>query len=740
VLALLLALGSGCRKPAPAAAPPDAGGLADPCGSATEALAAPGCALESEGASLEGVLSFPGDEDWYAVSLPARAGPRVRVRVLLASEAPLQVRVLAEGSGLPLALASGKAGGAPLDVLVRADARPLLVAVREAPGAPESEARGVLGYRLTASLAEDPDGREPDEDAPAALTPAVLPPEGAPDAGFQQLRGEGVLATADDTDAFSLPAREGQAVQVLLEAPASAHPGLLALALSGPDGGVLRRRVQEAPGAPVRLDTGLLRPGVAGALTARVERLAPDGGPGAERGDEAQRYTLLASLYDEADPNEGAAGNEGPATATPVLLAAPTGAVRSVTGRLGVPGDEDWYALRLAPLAEPSLLRYRLVPREGGGRFAPPEGLASRRLHVLSPVEAAADAPAAERCLARADVCPAPPPGTPATALALRAEACARADGALCLLSSRTEAAPLSTEAPLEGVVPVPPHPGRWPLLVVVRSQREDWADDRDYALELTWERDPDEAGRGGRSPGGEGERAVVLAPAGDGGTAEVALTGVLSYGQGPLPGGARGPHDYDAHGDEDVFRVQLPLPPPDAPPERALLVQWEVAHGADGGGAPVALQLALELCDAEGTGGTDGGTDGGACVPVTTDAAGAPLVLRERAEPARPWHLPEGPALPLTETEVVAGVTRVAVTPAACLCLEPRFVRAGRFRVRVSAASRASPAPARYSVQLGLSDAPQAYAVEGAPRTCPAPAPPSDGGVWAPGCRLTGR
>ncbi|HSP79794.1 MAG TPA: cell-cell cohesion protein MtsF, partial [Myxococcaceae bacterium] len=460
-------------------------------------------------------------------------------------------------------------------------------------------------------------------------------------------------------------------------------------------------------------------------------------------GDLRQQYTLEVRALDEADANEGATDNDELLRARVLsLVGSPGGAPLSFTGRLGSVPDKDWYAVDLPSSSVPTVLHYRLVPLATGGRFPPLPGVVDRLVRVFTEVQGAT----ATDCVTRADVCP-KGYGQDTAARDLVNAWCGHSPP-LCVHSSREESQYLPQLRNFEGALPVPPHGSTLRYYFLVQDDGTNWADDKDYRLEVRWLDDADEAARYGA--GTEQPQAKTLAEDSSGATfpappagAAYEVSGTLSHGLGRLVGlqpqsgkGVLGPMDYDAvPSDVDTYVLELPTRRAE-PVDRTWALQWEVGHLPDGG-LPHGLALGLTFCDGDNR-------DGGVCTPVSTGSRGAPLTLAYRGDNLRAWHSPAsalGGLQPLYSLERGATSTKVTVLPYACSCLEPRFIRGGSVTVEVSAVDRTDYGVVPYTLRTAHTDYPKTYAVDGGFASCPAPVASVDGDggtVYAPGCLFT--
>lgn len=741
---------------------PDAGTavVEDLCNSREEALSNADCELKP-GVPLERFLALTGDvkagdEDWYSIRVPASANARTLVHVTgtyLASSTPvnLSVTVMEKDKNTALAAKSDQHGaGAPTPVdLILPYGTPdtqLIVVVRDAPtnpARPNYDARNA--YRLTVELLENPDANEPNDVTP---TPIALAAQGAVQVGT----AKGYLATDNDVDRFSFPLTEGKVAYVRITAPDQGFvPNYrLSYELLRPNG-----TDKESEGSVLpKVHPGVLAtarkvklPGT-WTLVVKGYRGANDPVPA---GDLRQPYEVEVRVVDEADPNDQSGDNDAYARAFARSLVGSPGTSTAFTGRLGYVSDRDWYALTLPVYAKPSVLRYRLVEVPTTTRFDPlplPLGqLADRQVLVFTTVSTSVTAEQRATCTSDATVCPRDVREFP-DAPGLVQAYCNNAEAVLCIQSLREEADParFPNLSNFQGALPVPAHAATVTYHFVVQDDGNNWADDRDYRLEVSWD-DDDAEEVAAYSGGVEQPRAKTLGGVGTGdlpapGNATFEAKGQLSYGHGRLRGndratglGVRGPTDYDAvPSDTDTFQYQLPSL--SAPEDAAWLVQWEVDNLPDGG-TPHGLALDLTFCDGTST---DGGT--GPCAPVTTTSTGGALTLAYSASVMRAWHTSASAPLSsyqaLYQLEKTATTTRVTVAPYACSCLERRFIQGGTLKVAVSATERTDYTPVGYTLRTAYGDYPRSYTAAdgGAPTSCPAPA--QDGGTWVGGCQFT--
>jgi hypothetical protein len=771
LLPLALVVLAACSSSPGGEETPDAGGDGLPpdlCNTREEGLNAAECQL-TPGVEVEHYISTPGDQDWYSVQLPANAGPRTLVRVISGYKAQstavsLAVSLLrADGQSLERKVdAHGQGAPQPVEMLVpygEPGARVLLLVSDAAlvPSRPAFDARSK--YFLKVEVLENPDPNEPN-DAAAQATPVTL---SAAQGGIFTGTATGYIATAGDVDRFSFDVPVGKVLYVHLTGPTLQPPPAyrLAYTLLRPDGtaeseGNMRPQVVPANLATARKVKG------AGTWTVVVQGYRAPNDTSPPPGDVRQQYTLEVRVMDEEDPFDRTTPNDTyDKTFTRDLGATPGAAAStSFVGRLGTVGDRDWYSVTLGASTEPTVLRYRLEPLGSGARFEPLPGLVDRQLRVLTRITTSSSLAQQQLdCINRQDVCPKGYTENPAGRALVEALCTPRTainQPPLCLQSGREEALQGFTGlANFQGAIPVPGHNATVTYFFLVQDDGNDWADDRDYRLTVSWLPDADEVAR---FQGGAVERpspavlqhdptaATFPAPPAD---AMYEVGGELTYGYGRLRTedrvtgrGVRGPDDYDAvASDVDTYAFTLPGGL-SAPTDQTWELQWVINHLPDGG-LPHQLTLDLEFCDGSRL-------DGGVCTPVNTGSRNVPLTLAYRADPLRAWHSQGGTLSglqPLYGLSTGNGATTVTVQPYACACLERRFIQGGTLKVAVSAAERTDYEPVRYTLRTAYTDYPKGYAVDaGITAQCPAPVqdggiPLEDGGtqpVYTGGCQFT--
>lgn len=734
--------------------PPDSpdGGtepIADVCNDLNEALTSPDCKLKL-GESLQGYISVAGDQDWYSVGLPDTVGPRTLVRVQAGYAVPstavnLAVNVLREDGQRSLGRkvdSHGSGAPRPVEFIIpfsEPNARLVLLLSDEpaVPSRPNIDVRSPYSVRV--DVLENPDVNEPNDTTPTAL------PLASQGGSVQAGTITGYIATAGDVDrySFSVAANQVGWLRVSAQPLSPPTPFRLSYELLAPDG--TRVAEDQAPNnvVAVNLSTARrLKQAGTWQLVVRAYRRATD--PVAPEGDLRQQYTVEVRTMPEEDASELSSNNDTFATArVQTLPNNPGNASVSFTGRLAAVPDPDWYAVEVPASSQHTVLRYSLVVPPSTGRFPPLSGLVDRQLRVLTRVPGT-DTEARQACLSQLSACPRgyDPQDTLLRDL-VNGYCTSTSTPPLCLRSGRDEAEEFSNLRNFGGTLPVPPHPTSLTYYFLVQDSGNNWADDRDYRLEVQWLQDADEDSRS--SGGAEQPTVRPLAedpsgatyPAPPGGAA-YEVGGVLSYGHGRTVGEGldrsayvRGPDDYDAvPTDVDSYTFQLPTGLSE-PLDRTWALQWEVQR-LDDGGTPADLALELTFCDGDRL-------DGGTCTPVRTTSRGNALVLAYRDDNLASWQTPPNTFTglqPLYERTQSASATTVTLRPYACTCLEPRFIRGGTLDVAVSAVDRTDHVPVQYTLRTAYTDYPKSYATDGGTATCPAPQ--LDAGTWLPGCLFT--
>ena len=757
----LLAL-CACSKSGGSGLTPDGGPPPDVCNSLDEALGQSGCQL-TLGTAHPDYISVPGDQDWFSVTTPATMDARSLVHVTAGYGVPntpvdLTVNLMKSDGRTSLARGvddHGQGSPKPVDLIVPYSVpndKLVVLLADEAvnPAAPNYDVRNP--YSVKVEVLQDPDVNEPNDTTPTTIT---LTSAGGVSSGSST----GYLSTANDVDRFAFAVPSGRKVIYLhLTAPALNPPVAYRLqyTLLDPAGVPIAEDVVGNAFLPVDLATARLNKSGAGNYQLVVQGYEPTGTTAPVPGDLRQQYTVNVELLDDQDANEPNDTIDD-ADAKTTIPSIAEGQSTQFTGRIGFVPDPDWYAVDLPADSNPSLLHYRLVTTNNGGRFATLPGPVDHEVKVFTDVTSAGR----DACMDPSDaagVCPKGYEGS--TTLASLVDGfCSpppEADGgvarSLCLHSYRLEVPQFQNLHNFEGMLPVPPHAGTSVrYYFVVDDEGTNWADDKDYVLSVDSEADPDEAMR---YAGGTVEQTAApqtlyqdTAPAADltPPPAANALQGTISAGYGRLfaydpnvGDGVRGPDDYDAvPTDSDRYELDFPVGLTTAPLDQTWELSWSIDNLPDGGPPPYGLSVAVEFCD-----GSDAGA--GSCVPVTQTSSGGDLVLAYHGDPYASWYNINASYSTLQPLYAYdAGATQATVTarPYGCFCFEPRFVQGGKFFLTVGGVDRNGYEPANYTVHTAFTSYPQQYLnSSGAMQSCPAPveADPGDAGSWQPGCKFT--
>jgi hypothetical protein len=721
--------------------------LPDPCTSKEEALSLAECELVL-GQQVQGHISFPGDQDWYSVRVPATANARTLLRItsgyLAQSTAVnLAVSLLREDGQAALARKvdnHGQGAPRPVEIILpfsEPNARLLVLLADEpaTPSRPQFDARSP--YFVKVEVVENPDVNEPNDTQP---TPLNLQAQGP----VQVATASGYLATTNDVDKFSFNVAANKVAYLRVFAEELRPPPAYRISykLLRPDG--TAEAEGQVPNSSIAVDlANARRVKTAGNWTLVVQGYKPANDPNPVQGDLRLQYNIEVRILDEQDPQDLNGDNDIIDRALVRTIGGAPGSSTTFSGRIGSVPDADWYGVDVPASTQPTVLYYRLTQATGGGRFPPLPGFVDRQVRVFTQVTQGAALPDWRvACTSDATACPKGYSEAPVAQQLVEAY-CNTSNPPLCLRSTREEEPQnFPNLRNFEGAIPVPPHTGNLRYYFVVQDDGNNWADDKDYNFRVAWLDDADDAAR--YSGGVEQAGTLALANDSSGSTfpappaGATALNGQLTYGFGRLQSddrvtgkGVRGPGDYDAiPSDVDSYILNLPTGLTD-PIDKTWEIQWTVQNLADGG-IPHGLALDLTFCDADRN-------DGGACVPVKAGSRGAPLTLAYRSDPLRAWHSPSGSLSglqPLYSKQVSGGSTVFTVLPYACSCLEPRFIRGGTVRVDISAAERLDYERVNYSVRTAYTDYPKSYGADGGTRQCPAPQ--MDGGTWLPGCRFT--
>lgn len=742
MVALALAM-TGCEACLPPTNP-DSGLPPDVCNTLDEALNDPQCTIAQATDRLDWISPLEGnprDEDWFSFRTPASMNARSLLRVTAGYGVPstavqLSVNVLREDAMISVGRVSDRHGQGPprpIEVLTRftePDTR-LVLLLSDDPiniTRPQVDARNP--YVVRWDVLQDPDANEPNDATP---TPIALTPQSPEGVGGS---ATGYLTTADDDDRFSIDVPVGRKIIYMRvdEATPAPKPSnyRLAYTLYGPPelpaypGG---RSIAEGQVAnntiPVNLATArLAMNGSGGTYTVSIHAYREPGVVGPLPGDERLNYRVTVLIVDDRDVNEN---NNSVIEAQARVVVLAVGVTQTFTGRTGYVGDPDWYAVRVDPDTQPRVLRYRFRPQTGTGRFpALPTPLSGPDREVLVVTEVTTGANVGERiqnCKTDPVVCPKGYAGNPNFQTSVE-QYCALTPPQ-CLHSSREEDPSFQGLRNFEGRLPVPPHTNNLVYYLSVQDVGNDWADDRDYGLDVTLLADPDEEPRAALPAE---TQVATLQEDVSGSTFPVppgnatVLSGNLSFGYGrtvdnepALGDGIRGPSDYDAV-ETDIDRFELQFPSISPPLDRTWEVQWSVAHA--NGSAPHRLSLEIEFCDGARTAPPG-------CYSVTRSSGGGALVLAYNGDARTGWHNTGNQIgwQPLYELD--AGPTATAVTARAygCFCFEPRFIQGGKFFLKVGAVDRDAYDVVPYQVRTAFTAYPKQYqsgGADGGMRTCP--------------------
>jgi hypothetical protein len=349
------------------------------------------------------------------------------------------------------------------------------------------------------------------------------------------------------------------------------------------------------------------------------------------------------------------------------------------------------------------VLRWRLTVANGGGRFPPLAPTATRQVRIIQQVtQGATSQDRQNACIQSQAACPKGYDDSSSDAALLVEAMCKSADPPPCLYAQRNEHPDFGNLKNMVGAVPVPANQAS-EFYLLVRDEgkgRVKYADDRDWTLTLSWEDDPDEAGRLG------GPTVVNLS------STTTQVDGVLTYGYGRVlhhridrGEGIRGPEDYDAYDtDRDLFQFNV-----SGMGDVAWQLQWVLDHG-DAGSPPGDIALELTFC------GTGAVVDGGLCGGAQT------RILAYTGARLSPWYQP--PTLEyatvLISRQVQANATVLTVEPIACQCLSASRVAAGKFFVNVAAVDRDRNDPISYHLRQSISAYPSTYVGDGGVTSCP--------------------
>lgn len=708
----------------------DAGPPPDVCNTREEALSLAECEVPvttNPDAGVDpklGYLSIPMDQDWYVAKMPTLTA-RSLVHITAGYSAPatpvnLAVSVLKEDGTTGLARKIDKHGAAApkvVDIIFpfsESNAKLLLVLADEA-----ASIKSIFDvrnqYAIKVDVFDNPDANEPNDTVPTNIMLNAMGPI---------LVGQslGALATDNDVDKYKFTAPGGRKVLYLHITAPKLMPAALSritYTLYDPAGKSVAEGTALNEFVPVDLATARLV--TAGDYTLDVRGYRPPSSTAVVQGDLRLLYTVDVQIMDDLDMNE-----PNDTIAAPKVVPMAYGSSASFTGRLGYVPDPDIFGLDLAANSGAGVLRYRLTVNAAMGRF-PPLALASdRQMRVITQITAGATLNDRKlACRSNSSVCPKGYEGN-AQNQSLVESLCDTQDPPWCLWMERNEEAPpFQNLRNMEGAIPVPGHAATARYFLYVQDEGNDYADDRDYTLTVTYEADPDDTMRASLPNqtvnAALTENASYPIPAGGG------VSGVLTHGYGRVVNnrtdqgqGVRGSGDYDAV-PTDFDRFEFTLPSVPAPADRSWALQWEIGHN-DAGSPPSDLALEVDFCT------TASGGDGG-CGAISRVLAFSPDTIS-------PWYSGAQMSRGILWTRM-PGATSTIVTaqPLGCFCMENRFMNSGHFIVKVGAVDRNRNEPTFFNLRQSLAPyPPAAFVVDGGSVSCPAPL--VDGG---PGCRFAG-
>jgi hypothetical protein len=701
----------------------DAGPPPDVCNTKEEALSLAECSItvsttRDAGVAKLGYLSIAMDQDWYSATLPTLTA-RSLVHVTAGYSAPatpvnLAISVLKEDGVTGLARKIDRHGAAapkPIDIVFpfsESNTRLLLVLSDE--GATNKSIIDVRNqYAVTVDVFDNPDLNEPND-----VTPTVIPLTAAGAALTGQ--GKGALATDNDIDKYKFTAPAGRKV-IYLHITA---PKLMPAALSR-----LTYTLYDPAGKPVAegtamnefvaVDLATARLATMGDYTLDVRGYKPPASTVPIAGDLRLLYTVDVQILDDLDVNE-----PNDTIAAPKVVSMAYGASTSLTGRLGYVPDPDIYALDLAASGNAGVLRYRLTVNAASmGRFAPLAPVSDRQMRVVTQVTSGATlGDKRVTCKTNSTICPKGYEGSTSNQ-SLVETLCDTQDPPWCLWMERNEDTAFTNLRNMEGAIPVPGHAATARYFLYVQDEGNDYADDRDYTLSVTYEADADDTTRAALP------NATTGSNLSEGATTTV--SGVLTHGYGRVLNnqidrgeGVRAPGDYDAV-PTDVDRFEFTLPTVAPPPDRTWALQWEIGHN-DGGSPPSDLTLEVGFCTtATQADGTCGAVD---------------RIIGYTGGTIQPWYSSAQIDRGVLWTRVPgANSTVITAQPLGCFCMEQRFMNSGHFFVKVGAADRNRNEPTSFSIRQSLAPyPPPSFTVDGGAVSCPSI---PDGG---PSCKFTGQ
>ena len=735
VLALVLC---GCPGDPPVCDPEvddcfDGGVVDDPCNTVADALANAECLLAPMtdrqafiGPPIDGAV----DNDFYRINLPATLTARSLVHVAAGYGASntavnLSVSVLNEAGTTSIARAidqHGQAAPRPIDMIVPVSAamagKPLVLLLADEGATPQKKFDARSPYSVRWEPIENPDGNEPNDTA-AQATP--IPLSGTPPTGA--IMGA-ALATDNDVDnySFAAPTSGRKIIYLHITAPVDLMkppPYRLSFTMFDPAGVPVAEGSAPNQFTQVDLAAAKLATGAAGNYRVEVKGFKPENDPTVIHGDLNLKYTVSVQIFDDLDTNEG---NDTRAAADAKAISLSVGQGQTISGKLSYVPDPEWFAFNVSG-SLPAVLRVRASVSGTAGRFAPISALADHQLRIFKAITTGATpSDRVTACKNDNTLCPKGYEGSDQQRGLVEA-LCASDDPAPCLMAERDEFVGFANMRNFEARVPITVA-GKY--YVLFQDDGNNYADDRDWALEVSLDADPDDSSRAGLP----NQTATSSVSNGSFPTppASGEISGALTYGYGrtlahdPNKGeGTRAPTDYDGVV-TDIDRFQLDFPG-GTMGDRTWTLQWDIAHNTDGGKAPGDLSLDVEFCD-----GTRTAIDGGTCATVLRSIAFQDGRIQ-------PWY-----GQGLTDRTVIwervetPSTTTVTATANGCFCFEPRFTSAGKYFVRVGAVDRDTEDTINYRVRQGIAAYPQMFTGDGgAAISCPAPS--ADAG----GCRFAG-
>ncbi len=695
-------------------------------------------------------ISFSGDQDFWLAPLPSAPTASTLLHIYGGYGAPatavnFAVTVLKEDGTTAVTRKvdhHGQAMPGPVDIILPfndpkladlqgvAGAKVLLLVGDEASTPiPNFDVRSP--YSIGFCMEQNPDTHEPN-DTPATATPVPL----AAGANGPQGQVQGYLATENDVDYYSFDASAAAGKIIYLHVTGPVVPPFpnyrLEYTLFDPNGVPIANDVMANQLLQIDLATArkVVTPGTWQLKLDGYQ--SPNGMMTPVPGDLNVQYTVDLEILDELDTNDTPA-NDTSATAKVITMG--LNSSNGLQGRLSYVPDPDWFRLDLQPTSSAGVIHYKLTVDPGPGRFAPltRQGhVEDRQVRLVAAVPGVDYATQVMACTNDNGVCPKGYDGAINTnqAIQLVSSICkgiTDADGGLlvppmCLWAERDQDPGFSNYRNMEGEIPVDPHPGAVAsYFIVAQDDENDFADDRVYTLQVSYEDDPDETMRDGLP---YRTTTSTLASGGSVSNPPAAgqLSGELSFGYGRIvtndPGnpdaisnyinsgmGVRGFQDYDAvPNDYDRFEIDFPG---GLTGDQTWELQWDV-DDLDGGGPPGDLALEVSFCNSATL--ADGGCNG----PTP--------VLVYSGDRIQPWY-----GQSLTDRQVLysqadnGAATTTTAEAIGCFCYESQYVAQGKYFVNVAAANRTNNNRIRYRVRQGYSAYPASYSLDGGTVACPA-------------------